>query len=70
MTKIEKLELSLFIVLILSLFGPLVAISGDISRANDELPTCQIGTSDDSECVLDANDCSRGIDESNQESCS
>lgn len=35
-----------------------------------ELPMCPPGTVGDQDgCQLDPNDCSRGIDESNQESC-
>lgn len=35
-----------------------------------ETPLCAVGTAvEQDNCVLDPNDCSRGIDESNQEAC-
>lgn len=37
--------------------------------SNDSITYCAKGSTDDSNCQLDPSDCSRGIDESNQEEC-
>lgn len=54
-----------------------VVVTACVSRSaaktiasNDVTAFCSKGSTDDSNCQLDPNDCSRGIDEANQEECS